>query len=222
MNTYVCEYKMLDDSSVRDNCMTLFGGMSVEDDKKDLGNVSLLGRWSVVGEARGFCVAQADNCEDLQKWLMNWVPMGDIKVMPCLDDNQQRELILGKEPEFKTEYKTVNSKAKENESLYFVKYKFKCGKRKEGFDLFSTLTEEMDKNDSGKCTSYGRWHVPSQGCGCAIASSPSVLDMYKWAFNWDSLCDCEIIPVTEDVETRNIIKSKPDFSVKHKKLMNVD
>ena len=44
-----------------------------EDDKKDLGNVSLLGRWSVVGEARGFCVAQADNCEDLQKWLMNWV-----------------------------------------------------------------------------------------------------------------------------------------------------
>ena len=81
------------------------------------------------------------------------------------------------------------------------------------------MTEEMDKKDSGKATSYGRWHVPSKGCGFAIASSPSALDMYKWAYNWNSLCDCEVLAVTNDKETREIIQQSMGFKVKHTKLM---
>ena len=91
-NTYVCEYKMLPEHTTRETCMTFFGGMTAEDDKKELKNVTLLGRWSCVGEGRGFCVAQAKSNKDMQEWLTNWVTMADIKVMPCLDDNQQRML----------------------------------------------------------------------------------------------------------------------------------
>lgn len=52
-----------------------------------------------------------------------------------------------------------------------------------------------------------------------MASSPSVLDVYKWAYNWDSLCNCEIVPITTDEVTRKIIKSKPGFKKKHEELM---
>ena len=81
------------------------------------------------------------------------------------------------------------------------------------------MTEDQDKNDPGKCTSYGRWHVPSQGCGFAIASSPTVFDLYKWAYNWNSLCDVSIHPVTKDEDTREIIKGGFGYAVKHKQLM---
>ena len=80
------------------------------------------------------------------------------------------------------------------------------------------MTEEQDKNDSVLCTSYGRWHVPSLGCGFAVASSPSGFDLYKWAHNWHSLCNVEISPVTKDNETREIIKQGVGFSFKNQAL----
>ena len=219
MTIFFCEYSILPDQNTRDACMTLFGGMSELDDLKELGNVKLLGRWACVGEAKGFCIAKAENVGDMQKWLNAWVTMADIKVVPCLDDNEQRELILKEDPPYKVSYEKVGDGPKDKESLYFIKYKFRDGSRQQGFELFSKLSEEDDKNDSGNCTSYGRWHVPSQGCGFAIASSPSALDLYKWAYNWDALCDVEIVPVTRDEETREIIKSGLGFDEKHRFLM---
>lgn len=219
MNTFFCEYKILPENSTRESCMTMFGGMTELDDAMELRDVKLLGRWACVGEARGFCIAQAENVEQIQKWLNNWISMADIKVVPCLDDNYHRELILQKTPEYLVSYDNVDSSPKEGESLYFVKYKFLDGKRDEGFKLFANLTEEQDQNDPGKCTSYGRWHVPSQGCGYAIASCPSVIDIYKWAYNWNSLCDVEVHPVTQDEVTRKIIKEGFGFDVKHKILV---
>ena len=82
MTTFYCEYQILPEHTTRDACMTFFGGMTHEDDLKELGDVRLLSRWSCVGEARGFCVAQAANVVDMQKWLNNWVSMADIKVVP--------------------------------------------------------------------------------------------------------------------------------------------
>ena len=58
-----------------------------------------------------------------------------------------------------------------------------------------------------------------RGVVMLIASCPSALDMYKWARNWNSLCDCFICPVTGDGETRSIIKQGFEFAVKHSKLM---
>ncbi len=220
LTTFFCEYSILSEHSTRDTCLTLFGGMTQEDDLRDLGDVKLLGRWACVGEARGFCIVQAASNYEVQKWLNSWVSMADIKVVPCLDDNQHRELILGNESlPFRVSYDAVFNHAKEGESLYFVKYQFKEGLRDKGFEAFSSLTEEQDKADPGKATPYGRWHVPSQGCGYAIASSPSAFDMYKWAYNWNALCDVSIHSVTHDDETREIIKSSLGYEIKHAKLV---
>tara|TARA_A100001015_G_scaffold224011_1_gene252500 strand:- start:976 stop:1713 length:738 start_codon:yes stop_codon:yes gene_type:complete len=218
-NTFICEYNILPDNKTRDTCLTLFGGMTYEDDLHELGDVKLLGRWACVGEARGYCVAQAKNVSSIQRWLTNWVPMADIKVTPCLDDNQQRELILGKTPSYIVPYTHVGDMPKTDESLYFIKYQFKPESRNEGFKLFSMMSQEHDKEDSGNCTSYGRWHVPSQGCGYAIASAPSVFDVYKWAYNWNELCDVVISPVTDDTVTREIIQSGVGYKVKHDMLV---
>ena len=62
MPTFFCEYKILDEA--RDDCMTFFGGMTPEDDLRDLGGkIRLLGRWSTVGEASGYCVCEAPHCK---------------------------------------------------------------------------------------------------------------------------------------------------------------
>lgn len=219
LNTYFCEYSILPEHSTRDTCMTFFGSMTKEDDLKELGEVHLLGRWACVGEARGYCIAQAKDNKSVQKWLNNWVSMADIKVIPCLDDNQHRELILGKKPDFLVNYDNVDEKPRQGDSLYFIRYQFRDGLRDNGFSAFASMTKEQDETDSGNCISYGRWHVPSQGCGFAVASSPSVFDLYKWAYNWNSLCDVSIHPVTKDDETREIIKGGFGYSVKHKHLM---
>lgn len=219
LTTYFCEYKILPNQSTRDTCMTFFGGMTPEDDVRELGNVRLLGRWSCVGEARGFCIAQSANTVNLQKWLNNWVSMADIKVVPCLDDNEHRRLILGAEPSFLVEYNSVNGAPKEGESLYFIKYQFRDGLRDKGFDAFANMTKEQDQTDPGRCTSLGRWHVPSQGCGYAVASSPSAFDLYRWAYNWNALCDVEICPVTRDEDTREIIRQGLGFQKKHAAIM---
>lgn len=217
--TFYCEYQILPEHSTREACMTFFGGMTGDDDLRELGEVTLLGRWSCVGEARGFCIAQAKDTVTMQKWLNNWVSMADIKVVPVLDDNQHRELLLGKAPSYTVAYDRVSDKAQEGESLYFVKYQFRDGCRDQGFQAFANMTQDQDQQDSGACTSYGRWHVPSQGCGYAIASCPSALDMYKWAHNWNALCDCYITPVTGDEDTREIIRNGLGFQVKHAQLM---
>jgi hypothetical protein len=61
MNNYFCEYKILPNQETRSVCMTLFGEMNKNDDIREQGDVKVLGRWSTVGEARGFCIAQAED-----------------------------------------------------------------------------------------------------------------------------------------------------------------
>ena len=219
LTTFVCEYKILPEHSTRDTCMTLFGGMTKDDDLRELGNVKLLGRWSCVGEARGYCIAQAKNVVEMQRWLNAWVSMADIKVWPCLDDNQQREVILGHAPSYNVTYDHVSEAPREGESLYFINYRFRDGHRAKGFETFANMTQEMDSADSGRCTSYGRWHVPSEGRGVAVASSPSAFDIYKWAHNWAEVCECHVTPVTRDEDTRSIIRDGMGYQVKHAQLM---
>lgn len=218
-STYFCEYNIIPEHSTREKCMTFFGGMTYEDDVNELGEVKLLGRWASVGEARGFCVVEAKTTVDLQKWLNNWVAMADIKVKPCLDDNLQRELILGEKSNYEVNYDKVSAHALEGESLYFLKYKFKPDKVDQGFEQFAKMTEQDDLVDAGNCTSFGRWHIPSTGSGFAIVSSPDVFSLYKWAKNWKDLCDVSIYPVTDDFNTRMIIQESYGFSTKYNALM---
>ena len=219
MPLFYSEYKILPNQQTREACMTYYAGMTKADDEKELQSVKLLGRWSTLGEARGFCIADAPNAVAMGTWLSNWIPMADIYTVPVLDDNQQRTMILGKDAEYQVAYDKVGNNAIDGESLYFIKYQFKPEKRQDGFAAFASMTQEMDEKDSGACTSYGRWHVPSEGCGYAIASAPSAADIYKWAYNWASMCDCHIEGVTTDEETRRILKSKPGFEEKYAALM---
>ena len=46
------------------------------------------------------------------------------------------------------------------------------------------------------------------------AAAKSEEDLYKWAFNWTSICDCKVVPVLTDSQSRDIISAKPDFQLK--------
>ena len=67
-----------------------------------------------------------------------------IQSTPCLDDNQQRELILKNKPSYEVLYDKVNNSPKEGESLYFIKYKFKYLFRKDKL-MWKTFTH-IDQN----------------------------------------------------------------------------
>ena len=71
LTTFYCEYSILPEHATREICMTFFGGMSEQDDINELKTVKLLGRWACVGEAKGFCLAQAKTVVEIQKWLNN-------------------------------------------------------------------------------------------------------------------------------------------------------
>ena len=95
-----------------------------------------------------------------------------------------------------------------------INYKFHQKKKLDGYKIFANLTEEQDKGDAGNCRALGRWHDIGKGSGMAIAAAKSEADIYAWAFNWTSICDCDIVPVLTDKQSRVVISSKPDFSKK--------
>ena len=84
----------------------------------------------------------------------------------------------------------------------------------EGYSQFAGLTKEQDEADAGNCRPLGRWHLIGEGSGVAVAAAKNEADLYKWAFNWTGICDCEVVPVLTDSQSRDIIKGKPDFEQK--------
>ena len=212
MTTFVGTWKIMDHARVP--CMTYFASMSKDDDVAELGNVQLLGRWSDVGNASGVCVFKAEKYSDAVSWLYNWVPMATCNVKAVCDDNVARKVILGSEPEYQVDYSHVGDEPVEDEVLYYIKYKFNQGKKVEGNKLFANLTKEQDEADCGNCRPLGRWHDLGTGCGFAIAAARSEEDIYKWAFNWAEMCDCEIVPVLTDAQCRAVISGKADYQQK--------
>ena len=212
MTLFVGTWKIMD--SARVPCMTYFASMTKEDDLAELNGVELLGRWSDVGTASGVCIFKADKYSDAMTWLYNWVPMATCSVKPVCDDNVARKIILGKEPEYHVDYSHVGDEPVENEVLYHITYKFKPEKKVEGNKLFANLTQEQDEGDSGNCRPLGRWHDLGTGSGLAIAAARSEEDVYKWAFNWAEMCDCQIVPVLTDSQARSVIKNKAGFQEK--------
>ncbi len=219
MPVFLLKYTINETS--RSDCMTLFGGMTPEDDLKDTGSeIKLLGRWSTVGLSSGYCICESPNAKELHKWLLNWSTMAKIECYPVVDDNKARKIILKREPDYLVDYSNVSNEAKEGESLYFIEYKFQPMKREQGFETFASMTKEEDEGDAGSNTCYGRWHNLGDGSGVAICSSKSEVDLYSWAFNWSGMCDCFVQPVVTDKDCRENIKSKPDFEQKHSSLMS--
>lgn len=212
MTLFVGTWKIMDQARVP--CMTYFASMTKEDDVAELNGVELLGRWSDVGTASGLCLFRAEKYSDAVSWLYNWVPMATCTVKPVCDDNVARRIILGKEPDYLIDYSHVGDEPVEDEVLYHITYKFKPEKKVEGNKLFASLTKEQDEGDSGNCRPLGRWHDLGTGSGLAIAAARSEEDVYKWAFNWAEMCDCQIVPVLTDTQARSVIKNKDGFQEK--------
>ena len=212
MTLYLGTWKIMDPARV--GCMTYFASMTPDDDKAESPGVELLGRWSVIGNASGSFVCRAEKHSDVASWLYNWVPMATIEIKPICDDNTARKIILKKEPDYQVDYSHVNDEPEEGETLYMINYKFHQKKKLDGYKIFANLTEEQDKGDAGNCRALGRWHDIGKGSGMAIAAAKSEADIYAWAFNWTSICDCDIVPVLTDKQSRVVISSKPDFSKK--------
>ena len=216
MPRYYVKYTLNETSRVE--CMSRFAMMTPEDDLADMGeDVTMVGRWATVGESSGFCIAEAKTTKSLHNWLSNWAPMATMEVFPVVDDNQAREIVLGGQPSYTVDYSNAGSEAKVGESLYLIEYKFLPDARAEGYQLFANMTKEEDAQDSGENTCYGRWHNMGLGTGVAVCSSKSEFDLYKWAFNWNTLCDCSVTPVVSDTDCRENIKSKPWFAAANQK-----
>ena len=212
MTLYLGTWKIMDPERV--SCMTYFASMTEEDDQKELGNVELLGRWSDSNTASGTFICRAEKYTDVAAWLYNWVPMATCSVKPICDDNTARRIILGEEPSYTVDYSHVGDQPNEGENLYWIQYQFNSDKKVEGNKLFAGLTQEQDVADAGNCRPLGRWHDLGAGSGMAIAAARSEEDVYRWAFNWAGMCDCKIVPVLTDLQSRAVIRSKSDFDKK--------
>lgn len=212
MTLFYGTWKIMD--SARVPCMTYFASMTEQDDKNESQGVDVLGRWSDIGTASGHVVCRADSYTQVMSWIYNWVPMATCSVKPICDDNVAREIILGQEPSFRVDYSAVGDQPLNGETLYAIQYSFNEGKRVEGNQLFANLTKEQDEQDSGNCRCLGRWHDLGNGSGFAVAGARNEKDIYRWANNWASMCECKIVPVLTDRQARAVIRQKPDYEKK--------
>lgn len=212
MPLYLGTWKIMD--SKREQCMTYFASMTPEDDELETVGVTVHGRWSDTGTGSGAVVCEAEDYTKVASWLYNWIPMCNIEIKPIVDDNVARRIILRKEPSYLVDYSKVGDEPQEGETLFLITYKFNKESRLEGNKTFANLTLEQDVADAGNCRPLGRWHDLGNGTGMAIAGAKSELDIYKWAFNWASMCECSVVPVLTDKQARSVISSKPDFESK--------
>lgn len=217
MTLFLGTWKIMDHARVP--CMTYFASMTPDDDKAESMGVELLGRWSSVGSASGAFVCKAESHSDVASWLYNWAPMANIEIKPICDDNVARKIILKKNPDFFVNYSHVGDEPSEGETLYMINYKFHQDKKLDGMNAFANLTEQQDEGDAGNCRPLGRWHDLGEGSGMAIAAAKSEADLFAWAFNWTAICDCKVVPVLTDAQSRKIISSKPDFESKLNQVM---
>ena len=214
MTLFLVNWKIMDNARVP--CFTYFGSMTQADDIAESPGVEILGRWGNLGNATGCCICKADKYVDVSNWIYNWVPMATCKIKPICDDNVAREIILGKKPDYLVDYSHVSDEPSEDENLYMINYKFHENKKIDGYNAFANLTKEQDEQDAGNCRPLGRWHDIGTGSGMAIATAKSEADIYAWAFHWTEICQCEIVPVLTDTQSRKLISSKPDFESKLK------
>jgi len=214
MPLFFGKWKILDMARV--DCLTMFGAMNEDADAQDRGpNVTMHFRGSNMGNATGFFVAEAPLITDLYNFVFNWSEGAcDCEITPICDDDTAREIILKKEPDWKTDYYVQMPEPNEGESMWVAEYQFCPGCKIEGHQALANLTKEADTADSGDCTPFGRWHDLGRGSGVVVASAKCEKDLYKWAYNWAPLCDVKFTPVTTDKQSRAIISGKDGFEAK--------
>ena len=100
--TYNMGWKVYD--HLKDDYMTVFGSMGPAEDKKQMDacgkGMVMHGRWSNPSKGEGFAIVTCENAKDIFSWAFDWKDMCEIEIEPVVDDNQCREIVLGKKPSF--------------------------------------------------------------------------------------------------------------------------
>ena len=76
--------------------------------------------------------------------------------------------------------------------------------RHEALKIFSGMSDEEVANEFGNLNVIGRWHDLVGFTGVAIVETDDLDELNTWLLNWNSICDIEATPVSDDAETRAI------------------
>lgn len=112
---YFIEYKFSEFN--REAGYSAFSQMSEEDDAKDSGNNTCLGRWHNIGLGSGIAICSSKSEMDLYKWAYNWTNLCDCSIKPVVSDFDLRENIKSK-PDFQAKYSTLMDKLR-GKKYYF-------------------------------------------------------------------------------------------------------
>jgi len=87
---YLVQWRVHEDK--RHETLKAFATMSKADEKQDLGDVKLIGRWHDVIGFTGVAIAETDDPAALSKWLLHWNGAIDVDATPVLDDAETRAI----------------------------------------------------------------------------------------------------------------------------------
>ena len=92
---FLCSWTIPVDKRVA--CWNVFGNMTPEDDLKDSGDhIKIHGRWHHLNGSGGVCVCECSDVSALNSWMLNWSPMGEMNVVPIVDDATARHNLQNK------------------------------------------------------------------------------------------------------------------------------
>jgi len=70
-----------------------FSQMTVEDDKKDMGEkIRLIGRWHDLSQMTGVAICESDDAQAVASWALNWNKVLDVETVVVLDDEEARSV----------------------------------------------------------------------------------------------------------------------------------
>ena len=204
--------------------MTYFASLKDEDHARDIGDkVKVYGRWHNLGNLTGHIIAESTSANDIINWAHNWSQeSSEVELVPVMDHNKLKEMILGKVPQEVFSYDRTNYEPKDDETLYICKYQFRdIESRTKGYEIACSMSREDDveANGTSALQHLGRWHVPSEGWGIFLAVAKDHNELFYWAKKWASLGDIQFIPVLTDKATAKIIRNKPGYDQKLAKMM---
>jgi hypothetical protein len=71
------------------------------------------------------------------------------------------------------------------------------------------MTRDDDQADMGpKVKLIGRWHDLQRFTGVAICETDDPQAVASWILNWNSVIDCDVAPVLDDEEAREVGRKK--------------
>ena len=77
----------------RHQALQAFSRMTPADDLADVGkNISLIGRWHIVGGGSGLAIVETTDAQALASWAINWNHIMDLEMKPVIDDEEARAI----------------------------------------------------------------------------------------------------------------------------------